>query len=305
MFKGFEKLVESLSQAVSVIYRPIHLKIMTKSTIKSLEALGVDVQNANLKIKVDNGNLGVEVYKEVDKIPSNLNFMIGQELKKQENLEAIIEKAILEISQIADEKINDQKVNESWMLHFIDGSKFASEEEVKNLWAKILAGEVSKPGTYSIKTLKILETMDKNDAELFVNVCKASLYTNSEKYYFLPSRKEYYEMFGLKLLDIIKLEEIGLLGYSLDLPHANQKAYILYDDIIFKYHGDQEKSLLIYKFTESANELRKLIDMSRIMISEEQVKTLFNLKKGEKITLHKMISEDSYMTIAFKEISIN
>lgn len=46
----------------------------------------------------------------------------------------------------------------------IEGTKNAYDEDVQNMWAKLIAGEISKPGTFSRKTINALSEFDSNDA---------------------------------------------------------------------------------------------------------------------------------------------
>ena len=43
---------------------------------------------------------------------------------------------------------------------------------MQTLWAKILAGEANKPGTYSKRTVNFVADMDKREAKLFMNLCQ-------------------------------------------------------------------------------------------------------------------------------------
>jgi len=42
---------------------------------------------------------------------------------------------------------------------------------MQKVWAKILAGEVAKPGTYSRRTMNVLKTFERLEAEGFTHYC--------------------------------------------------------------------------------------------------------------------------------------
>ncbi len=46
-----------------------------------------------------------------------------------------------------------------------------SDEQMQALWAKILAGEANGPGRFSKKTVNIVASLDKSDAEAFTTLC--------------------------------------------------------------------------------------------------------------------------------------
>ena len=50
---------------------------------------------------------------------------------------------------------------------FFDNAKDVSDEKMQKLWAKLLAGEVERPGRASLRTLDILRNMTQKEAELF------------------------------------------------------------------------------------------------------------------------------------------
>jgi len=95
----------------------------------------------------------------------------AEEIKQQENLEAIVVKAIgyANEQETAGKKFDQQTahLNDSWFDEFKDFSKNTSEPRMRDLWARVLAGEAQNPGTYSIRSLWALKTISPTDAESF------------------------------------------------------------------------------------------------------------------------------------------
>lgn len=58
-------------------------------------------------------------------------------------------------------------VSEDWMSVFENEAAHMSSEEMQRLFARILAGEIRKPSTYSIRTVRILAQIDNTAAALF------------------------------------------------------------------------------------------------------------------------------------------
>lgn len=56
----------------------------------------------------------------------------------------------------------------------VDGASHAYEDDVRELWGRILAGEVNKPGSFSKRTMSILSDMGKREAESFMKLCSYS-----------------------------------------------------------------------------------------------------------------------------------
>ena len=53
----------------------------------------------------------------------------------------------------------------------VEGAKSAYDETVQSMWAKLVAGESSSPGSFSKKTIAILSEMGSADALLFSRLC--------------------------------------------------------------------------------------------------------------------------------------
>lgn len=52
-----------------------------------------------------------------------------------------------------------------------EGSKEAYDDTVRSMWAKLVTGEVVKPGSFSKRTMSILSDMGADDARLFCTLC--------------------------------------------------------------------------------------------------------------------------------------
>lgn len=92
-------------------------------------------------------------------------------IDRQKNLEAIIEQA----AGVLPETVNDEPVDPDWTAHFWDCAQDTSNEQVSMLWSKILANEVSKPGSFSRQTVNIVKLLTTEDAQHFAKLCQFSL----------------------------------------------------------------------------------------------------------------------------------
>ena len=62
-------------------------------------------------------------------------------------------------------------IREDWMSVFENEAAQMSSEEMQRLFARILAGEIRKPSSYSIRTVRILAQIDNTAAALFQKFC--------------------------------------------------------------------------------------------------------------------------------------
>ena len=61
----------------------------------------------------------------------------------------------------------EKTISDDFLNSFEEEVRHKSSEEMQILFGRILAGEIRKPGTYSIRTVKILGQLDQNVAMLF------------------------------------------------------------------------------------------------------------------------------------------
>lgn len=95
-----------------------------------------------------------------------------QEEKRQANIESVVRKAAL---QLGDGEVQDHEVDHDWTARFFNDVQDVSSEEMQQLWAKILAGEVERPGNTSLKAMSILKGLDRSTAFLFRTLCSARM----------------------------------------------------------------------------------------------------------------------------------
>jgi len=159
-------------------------------------------------------------------------------IKEQQNIETIV----LDAAQIAPAilpaaKINDDPVDEDWTMDFLSKAKNIGNKEMQSLWSKILAGEVSKPGSYSKRVLDFVYTLSPKEADLFTRFCGLVCKINF-KYIHLRlsdnakgfSRFHGYPEYNITYDDILELDAIGLINFKETvLEHKFDSGKITYD----------------------------------------------------------------------------
>jgi hypothetical protein len=109
---------------------------------------------------------------------------------------------------------SDEPISDDWLNWFRNFSEKASSDEVRRLWAKILAGETRKPGRFSVGTLRTLAEVDHQLATLFQKHVN-HLFWNE---YIIKNDK----VKGVELLELADLEDAGLLREVNGLMGFNQ-----------------------------------------------------------------------------------
>ena len=74
----------------------------------------------------------------------------------------------------SDQDVNNNEettINEDWLNNFETEARQKSTEDMQLRFGRILAGEIRQPGSYSIKSIKLLGELDQNIASLFKKFC--------------------------------------------------------------------------------------------------------------------------------------
>lgn len=106
----------------------------------------------------------------------------------------------------------NQKYDFDWYMRFYDIVGNISDEEMQAIWARILAGEIHRKGTYSLQLLDILKNFTQKQAELFNRVCSHCFISGDDVY--IPNDNEYLQFANITYQDILDLDALGLINSS-------------------------------------------------------------------------------------------
>jgi hypothetical protein len=93
-----------------------------------------------------------------------------RENRRQTNLESITKQAFAALPP--PEQLSDESVNQDWTSRFFKECEDVSDEQMQQIWARILAGEVARPGSFAPRTLSVTRDLTKQDADLFTTLCQ-------------------------------------------------------------------------------------------------------------------------------------
>jgi len=197
-------------------------------------------------------------------------------LRKQKNIESIMEKTFTFCAN----KPIDQRTDLDWFNRFITLAENVSNKTMQDLWAKILAGELFRSGSYSLKALKIFRDMSVVDAKLLAKACSLAIKDQSKKNIRIISgtyqqpgllnflnkdRQRYINLshFGLNYADILSLADNHLLYQQeseSSMVTSGETLNFNYNGLPLKLTGKKPNiALQFYKFTPIGAELAHLI----------------------------------------------
>ena len=80
------------------------------------------------------------------------------------------------VAESANEEMSSDRISDVARDKIIKGSREADEQEMREIWAKLVLGELESPGLYSKRSMDILANMTRRDAEDFQTLCSYCAY---------------------------------------------------------------------------------------------------------------------------------
>jgi hypothetical protein len=140
--KPITVFIEKLSNAVGLLYEPSHIRQKARA-----EAYAEKIRAA----------ASIEV-SEIQQ--RGLRRLVLEEGRRQENMERIAEAATGQLGDNA----KPEGMDDDWIANFFDKCRNVSDREMPSLWSRLLAGEATRPGSFSKRTIELVSVLDKEDA---------------------------------------------------------------------------------------------------------------------------------------------
>ena len=184
-------------------------RILTEGRAMSMQIIAAAQVEARSKLISPQAALQGEVTIG-DLIEQRVQF---QEEKRQANIGSVVAQAAHELG---DREVQDHEVDHDWTARFFNDVQDVSSEEMQQLWAKVLAGEVERQGQFSLRTLDTLHNMSVSEAKLFAEACN---YVASKRMIIYTDDMH---LMGnnLSLGNVLRLAELGLLMWTPDLTYT-------------------------------------------------------------------------------------
>lgn len=231
-----------------------------------------------------------------------------QERKRQINIASVVRQAA---SQLGDKEVENHEPDHDWTARFFNEVQDVSSEEMQLLWAKVLAGEVERAGSTSLRTLGILKNLDQAMARLFRKFCSACVFLSPDGKTLMDARvpslggnagSNSLREYGLNFDALNRLNENGLIisdynswydyrlstGLSLDNPPQLIRIPFRFQNRYWvlvstgERNSNKEFRLSGVALTRSGRELSRVVG-SEVM--DEFSQDLFSFFRGENLQM--------------------
>lgn len=220
--KPLERLVEVIAAGLGAVSKPYLVKKEADARAYELKTIAQAMEESGKllgPLRYDKGGVTVESEQiERDETTASTEERLVKRIsyqanKKQRNLEAITQQAAEELK--SETEVSDAPLDEDWISRFFSIAEDISNEQMQLLWGKILAGEVKKPKSYSLRTLDILKNLTRQEAETFVKVGRLALIAGNKGFIINPDRGGFLKsQYGIELIDVLLLRELNLVHDS-------------------------------------------------------------------------------------------
>lgn len=328
-----EKITDTVGELITGIPAPIKKNFF--KAFGQLCTAAVDIPVAKLQSRASEiralSDARIEIIKkhgeqlsEKSQVPSEYVDLASEKyaskiLKEQLNLDKIGLIAVNEIKNDPklEENVSEEEISDDWLNEFENLAKTKSSEEMQLFFAKVLAGEVKKPGSFSLKTIRILSQLDKEPARIFQIVASMalSIHENNDEirssqlivtgktsitllsnYYIFRDSLRILTEYGL--INSIDSEDMEVHHYVRntryidDRPFSlfiNKKQYVLEPRWILKFIGPG-RALAVIKLNTTATELLSIIPK---IDNSEYIDSLKDYLKSRNIILKEIKPENS------------
>jgi hypothetical protein len=231
--KPANTLIKKVSDAVGGIFEPYQITRVAKAEAK------VDLIKAESEIQI------------TDLHRRAIRRFVEEEAKRQSNIENITLKALPQL----DDKGDPSQIEDDWVTNFFDKCRIVSDDEMQNLWSRVLSGEANVPGTYSKRTVNFLSDLDKSDAKLFSDLCGFGWMIGDAVPLVFDAKEDIYNNKEITFDSLSHLDSIGLIQFN---PVSGLVKRCLPPKISVSYH-DQVLELSFAKETDNELEIGNVL----------------------------------------------
>ena len=253
------KLYGCIERGLGKILLPKEVKAILEREVKQI---GDNEIYSQVLDKTDTEDMSVEELRGL--YARTCSRLVFQEMKKQEKIEKVIKIAENELLATEDVEDRDAEVDEDWLIRFFNSVQDIGNERMQLLWGKVLAGEIKKPGTYSLRCIDTMTKMTQEEAQVFEEL--SSFMIEYHGTWAILNDEEINEKHAIDYRKILMLDECGIIDsngmMSITITvQENSDFRLIYGMKLLRFPAQEEIKLTvpIYKLTRIGHELLNVL----------------------------------------------
>jgi hypothetical protein len=169
LIKPITKLIEVFASGAGVVYEPFGIVRKAKA-------------HATAELIYDDADQG---------LARRTMARIGHtEMRRQKNIESVFNLAKAELPPTVD----PAPVDPNWLNHFFSTVQDISSEDMQRIWARILVGQISKPGSFDRRVVEFLKTFNIEEAKMLTSLLSVTFTTTDGWNFYFVAPVTYDEM---------------------------------------------------------------------------------------------------------------
>ena len=228
--KTLSVFASGIGAVAGLILKPAHAKADAKVLLiqqqaqKDALSIADGSKTLNDKGQLVPANQLNDVFSLDNEISARFEF---QEKKRQNNLKSLAHKTLEKI----DDVVSDKPVDEDWISKYFSYAQDVTSDDMQEIWAKVLAREISNPDSVAVRTLEVLKNLNKKDADL---IERFSTYIMDGRFFITHPYED--NKFPLSYDEMLHLKEIGIIH---DIPQQTEST------VVTHFCGENEEFLSI------------------------------------------------------------
>jgi hypothetical protein len=254
--KPLEKLVETVSEGVGVLSN--HWFEFDAKKIKRIGKVEAESEKEKIIANAEAQGQAIAILGRAEK-----RFALEQ-YYKQVNLENILARSK---EYLKGKEVSPDPVEKDWTMKFFNIAQNVSREELQDILAKILSGEIQEPGKFSYQTLETIKFLSKKDLNKFLPFLASSTALGVIRVRDEVGDSMY--KYNLDFNDYLNLSSLGLFNQSSSLSYdvnINKNEKFLVEIGNYKFiirNKDPQISgkfdFSLYVFSNVGRELRSIL----------------------------------------------
>jgi len=283
-------LIDVISNGIGTIYKPRAIRKEADAEAYKIKVIEKARTQSLIESKLSYEELEGNIIKR----------LAHKEARKQKNIETVNFIAAEQLQY--EEEVSDEPVDDDWTTRFFNIVEDISNDEMQNLWGRILAGEVKKPKSYSLRTLELLKNLSKEEAEVFTKFANIKIVSGDKNMICNQDNGKFLEeQFGISFLDRLLLAELGLIASENNLEfhftatnnskHTGLLTYGQKGLVLKRSENTPKQPMKVLIFTKTGAELSNLINQPFNHAYLERVCSIFKHKNvtieyGDLVTIN-------------------